>query len=78
MNIDIDFNQAPLLLIWEVTRACELACQHCRASAINCRDRMELTLEEGKTLLDQTAAMGTSLVVFTGGGIRFNAMTLKI
>ncbi len=39
---------------------------------------MELTLEEGKTLLDQTAAMGTSLVVFTGGGIRFNAMTLKI
>jgi MoaA/NifB/PqqE/SkfB family radical SAM enzyme len=30
----VDFNQAPFLVIWEVTRACALACVHCRADAI--------------------------------------------
>ncbi len=28
-----DFNQAPLLVIWESTRSCALACDHCRANA---------------------------------------------
>jgi MoaA/NifB/PqqE/SkfB family radical SAM enzyme len=30
----MDFNQSPLLVIWEVTQACDLACAHCRASAV--------------------------------------------
>jgi len=29
----MDFNQSPLLVIWEVTQACDLECVHCRASA---------------------------------------------
>ena len=29
----MNFDQAPLLVIWEVTQACDLACVHCRASA---------------------------------------------
>jgi len=62
-----DFTQAPFLLIWEVTRSCELACRHCRASAIHCRDRFELDTREGCRLIDQTAEMGTPLIVFTGG-----------
>ena len=33
-----DFNRAPFLVIWEVTRACALACVHCRADAIHRRD----------------------------------------
>ena len=67
MNIDVDFTKAPLLLIWEVTRACELACKHCRASAINRRHPGELSTAEGKRLLNDISEMGTSLVVFTGG-----------
>jgi radical SAM protein len=67
MKRDLDFNQAPLLLIWEVTRSCELACRHCRASAENRRDPRELTTAEGYRLIDDTAAMGTPLIVFTGG-----------
>jgi len=63
----MDFNQAPLLLIWEVTRGCALACRHCRASAMDFRDPLELSLAEGKKLLDDTKAMGTPLVIFTGG-----------
>ncbi len=62
-----DFNQAPLLTIWEVTRACALACQHCRASAEDWRDPRELSLDQGKALIDDIAGMGTPLIVFTGG-----------
>jgi radical SAM protein len=67
MNFRVDFNQAPVLLIWEITRSCSLTCQHCRASAIDWRDPRELNLEEGRTLIDDVAAMGTPLIVFTGG-----------
>ena len=63
----VDYNQAPLLLIWEITRACALACRHCRASAEDIRDPLELTTEEGFGLIDQVADMGTPLIVFTGG-----------
>jgi radical SAM protein len=67
MNFRVDYHQAPLLLIWEVTRACALACQHCRASAIDWRDPLELNLDEGRRLIDDVADMGTPLIVFTGG-----------
>jgi len=64
-----DFSQAPFLVIWEVTRACALACVHCRADAIPCRDSQELTTEEGCRLIDQIRAMGPRppLFVLTGG-----------
>lgn len=67
MNWKLDYQQAPLLVIWEITRACVLACQHCRASAIDQRDPAELSLAEGKKLIDDIASMGTPLIVFTGG-----------
>ena len=67
MPFQVDFHQAPLLVIWEVTRACALACRHCRASAINQRHPGELDLEEGRRLLDEIHAMGTPIVVLTGG-----------
>ncbi|MFA6543638.1 MAG: TIGR04053 family radical SAM/SPASM domain-containing protein [Limisphaerales bacterium] len=67
MQFKVDYHQSPLLLIWEVSRACALACQHCRASAIDWRDPAELSLDEGRKLIDDVAAMGTPLIVFTGG-----------
>jgi AdoMet-dependent heme synthase len=42
-----DFNRAPFLVIWEVTRACALACVHCRADALHRHDPRELTTDEG-------------------------------
>lgn len=62
-----DFDQAPLLVIWETTRACALACRHCRASAIDVRHPSELTGLEAREMLDDVAGMGTPIVVFTGG-----------
>lgn len=61
------FDDHPLLVIWELTQACDLACVHCRASAVPNRDPRELDTAEGKRLLDAVREMGTPLVIFTGG-----------
>lgn len=64
---DVDFNLAPFIVIWEVTRACDLKCVHCRAEAIPLRHPLELTFKEGCTLIDQIRAFGHPLFVLTGG-----------
>jgi radical SAM protein len=61
------FADAPFLVFWELTRACDLACKHCRACAVPDRDPRELSTAEGERLLTQIRAMGTPLVVLTGG-----------
>lgn len=63
------FASAPFIVIWEVTRACALACVHCRAEAIPLRHPHELTTEEGKRLIDRVAMFGSRppLFVLTGG-----------
>jgi radical SAM protein len=63
------YDRAPMLLYWELTRACDLACQHCRAEAVLERDPEELTTAEARALLRQVLDFGTPLphVVFTGG-----------
>jgi AdoMet-dependent heme synthase len=65
----LDYSQRPMLVFWEVTRACLLACRHCRASAT--RDPLpgELDGDEGRALIDQIAAFGRPypILVLTGG-----------
>lgn len=63
----VDFAQAPFLVIWETTQACDLSCTHCRASAQPSRHPAELTTAEGEDLLAQTAAMGTPVFILSGG-----------
>ncbi len=62
-----DFSQAPLLVIWETTRSCALACDHCRADADTTVHPNELSTEEGKNLIDQVKAMGTPIMILSGG-----------
>jgi len=62
-----DFSEAPFLVIWEVTRACDLACVHCRASAEPVRHPLELTTEEGFRLLETIREFGDPIMIFTGG-----------
>ena len=61
--------EQPFIVIWEVTRACQLACLHCRADAIRARDPFELSTAEGKQLLADLATFGPPrpIVVLTGG-----------
>src|SRR5437763_16308879 len=62
-----DFNERPLVVIWEATQACDLQCQHCRACAQPLRDLRELTSVEAKRLIDEVAELGSPIFVFTGG-----------
>ncbi|MCC6765921.1 MAG: TIGR04053 family radical SAM/SPASM domain-containing protein [Deltaproteobacteria bacterium] len=61
------FDDAPFIVFWETTQACDLVCKHCRADARPARDAEELTFAEGVRLLDEVRAMGCPLVVLTGG-----------
>ena len=63
----MNFDQAPMLVIWEVTQACDLACVHCRASAQPERHERELSTGQGYALLDEIRRFGEPLMVFTGG-----------
>jgi AdoMet-dependent heme synthase len=63
----LHFDDRPLLAIWEMTQACDLACKHCRASAKENRDTAELTTAQGKALLKSLADEQVRLVVLTGG-----------
>ena len=64
---DVDFDQAPFVVIWETTQACDLACLHCRACAVPTRDPRELDTAEAKTLIDTIRRFGRPLLVLTGG-----------
>lgn len=59
----------PLVVTWEATRACQLACRHCRAEAAPGRDPRELTTDEATTLMEQVVSFGKPAPIFivTGG-----------
>jgi radical SAM protein with 4Fe4S-binding SPASM domain len=57
----------PVVAIWEVTRACDLRCLHCRADAITRHDPRELSTAEGLALLGQLRDLDPGVVVLTGG-----------
>jgi radical SAM protein len=64
---DVDFDRAPFVVIWETTQACDLACKHCRASAVPKRDPLELSTDEARRLIDDICRFGRPLFVLTGG-----------
>ncbi|NNN22248.1 MAG: radical SAM protein, partial [Acidimicrobiales bacterium] len=68
-QVKFDLNERPFIVIWEMTRACDLKCKHCRAMASPERDHMELSTKEAKSLLDDIASLGSPkpVVVLTGG-----------
>jgi radical SAM protein len=63
----MDFHQAPFIVIWETTQACDLACVHCRAKAQPLPLPGELSHDEGRALLDEIANMGAKVCVLSGG-----------
>ncbi|HEY2775801.1 MAG TPA: radical SAM protein [Candidatus Binatia bacterium] len=62
------YDDAPRRVYWELTRACALACKHCRAEALHQRLPGELSTEEAFDVLRSLAtARPTPAVVLTGG-----------
>lgn len=64
----LDTDQRPLVLVWEMTQACELACKHCRADAQPDRHPGELTTAEAESLLEETRKFGPGQLVVLSGG----------
>ncbi len=55
------------VVVWNVTRRCNLKCVHCYAHAKNIPFDNELTTEQGKELIDDLAAFGVPVMLFSGG-----------
>ena len=58
---------APRLVAWESTRACRLACLHCRAKAQPQPHPDQLRSEEVLRLIDEIAAFSRPILIITGG-----------
>ena len=55
------------VVVWNITRACNLNCIHCYARAVHLSDDRELSTEQGLDLLDDLAGFGVPVVLFSGG-----------
>ena len=55
------------VVVWNVTRRCNLKCVHCYAHAKNIPFDNELTTEQGKELIDDLANFGAPVMLFSGG-----------
>ncbi|MEM0097023.1 MAG: TIGR04053 family radical SAM/SPASM domain-containing protein [Conexivisphaerales archaeon] len=62
------YDNGPLIVFWETTKACELNCIHCRASAIESRSPEELTTDEAKNLFIQLGEFSRPPVLIMTGG----------
>ncbi len=67
MQNKIQANPVPRLVALELTRACNLACRHCRASAITEPDPHELSTAEVRALIDNIASFCKPVIIITGG-----------
>jgi 12,18-didecarboxysiroheme deacetylase len=55
------------VVVWNVTRRCNLKCVHCYAHARDEEFMGELSTQEGKAVLDDLAEFGAPVVLFSGG-----------
>ena len=55
------------VVVWNMTRRCNLKCIHCYSSSRNIRYRNELTTDEGKKLISDLADFGSPVILFSGG-----------
>jgi Fe-coproporphyrin III synthase len=55
------------VVVWNVTRKCNLKCVHCYAHATEEAPADELTTAEGKALIDDLAQFGAPVMLFSGG-----------
>ena len=55
------------VVVWNITRRCNLKCVHCYAHAKNIPFDNELSATEGKNLIDDLAEFGVPVILFSGG-----------
>jgi len=76
----LDLERRPILVFWEVTRACLLTCRHCRASAIAEPLPGQLSTEEGERFLESLTGFGRPypVLVLTGGDVLMRPDLLRL
>lgn len=55
------------VVVWNMTRTCNLKCIHCYSNSRNVRYEGELTTEEAGAMIDDLAAFGSPVMLFSGG-----------
>jgi 12,18-didecarboxysiroheme deacetylase len=55
------------VVVWNITRACNLRCVHCYAHATEGSSGDELSTAEGCRMIDDMAAYGVPVLLFSGG-----------
>lgn len=55
------------VVVWNVTRACNLKCIHCYAHAVAGKAANELSTDEAKATIDDLASFGAPVLLFSGG-----------
>ena len=55
------------IVVWNSTKSCNLSCIHCYFDAKAAKDKGELNTEEAKALIDDLAAFGAPVFLFSGG-----------
>lgn len=63
-----DYSETPLVVTWEVTQACSLACDHCRATANPERSENELGLAAARRFFEQVAEFSPQPFLVLSGG----------
>ncbi|HIW77708.1 MAG TPA: radical SAM protein, partial [Candidatus Bilophila faecipullorum] len=55
------------VVVWNMTRRCNLKCVHCYAQAVDPDGQDEISTEQGKAIIDDLAAYGAPVMLFSGG-----------
>ncbi|HOD28223.1 MAG TPA: 12,18-didecarboxysiroheme deacetylase [Syntrophales bacterium] len=55
------------VVVWNITRRCNLRCIHCYSSSRDIEYRDELSTAEGRALIDDLADFGAPVILFSGG-----------
>ncbi len=67
----VNTDRDPVVVFWEMTRACALACEHCRAEAQPKRHPLELSTQDGFRLMDRIAGFDHKPIIVLSGGDPF-------
>ena len=55
------------VVVWNMTRRCNLKCVHCYAKALGEHGKDEIDTSQGKAIIDDLAAYGAPVMLFSGG-----------
>ena len=55
------------VIVWNMTRRCNLKCVHCYARAVDVHGKDEIDTASAKRMIDDLAAYGVPVMLFSGG-----------